>query len=61
MLNIALDTFIIDTGLWNIVFFKSYSCFGALATKGWFQYFWELADFFGVSVHMDATRRVQAI
>ena len=61
MLNVALDTFIVDTGLGDNIFTKSYSSFGSLATKGWFQHLWELADFLNVSVHMKANHRVQAI
>ena len=34
MLNVALDTFIVDTGLQDNTFTKRYSSFGSLATKG---------------------------
>ena len=50
MLNIALDTFIVDTGLGDGVFSADFKQYGGLATRGWHKYLWEPCTFLNVRI-----------
>ena len=57
LLNIALDTFIIDTGLGGNVFNINFKKFGGLAIHGWFRHLWELCNFLEVNIEAKITKR----
>ena len=57
MLNIALDAFIVDTGLGDDVFNMDFGQHGGLATRGWYKHLWELCTFLNVKIQGNFSRR----
>ena len=58
MLNIALDTFIVDTGLDEKMFNMDFKQYGGLATKGWYRHLWELCTFLNVRIQGKLNKHV---
>ena len=61
MLNIALDAFIVGTGLDEEVFNMDFKQHGGLATKGWYRHLWELFIFLNVRIQEKFARRLRPI
>ena len=56
MLNIALDAFIVNTGLDDGVFNLDFKQNGSLTTMGWYRHLWELCAFLNVRIQGKYTR-----
>ena len=61
MLSVALDTFIIDTGLDGEVFNMDFKQHGGLATKRWYRHLWELCTFLNARIQGKFTRHFHPI
>ena len=57
MLNIALDTFIVGTGLDDDMFNTDFKQYGGLATRGRYRHLWKLCTFLNMRIQGEFTRR----
>ena len=61
MLNIALGTSIVDTGLGDDVFNMDFRHHGDLATRGWCKLLWELCTFLNAKIQRNFSRRFRPV
>ena len=61
MLNVALDIFIVDTGLDKEVFNMDFKQHGGLVTKGWYRHLWGLCTFMNMRIQGKFARRFHSI